>query len=152
MATVGCMGKRRQSEQGFTLIELSVVIIIIGILIAVATVTLLGARERASNTAAKARVTDALKTERVIYTDGNGFSDSTSVLEQAEPSLDFRDDTVVAGAVFVRVEGDVVTLASQSATGTCYWVKDSATVPQYATGGCSTDPEALAALPWGPSW
>lgn len=146
------MGKRRHSEQGFTLIELSVVIIIIGILIAVAVVTLLGSRERASNAAAKARVTDALKTERVIYTDGNGFSDSTAVLEQAEPSLDFRDDAVVAGAVFVRVEGDVVTLASRSATGTCYWVRDSATVPQYAAGACSTDAADLAGLQWGPSW
>lgn len=138
-------------DGGFTLIELSVVIVIIGILVAVAMVTFLGVRGRASDTAAQSRVIDGLKAQKVIYSDGNGYTNDTNALEAAEPSVDFRDDTVVLGAVFVKLDdGDTVTLASQSASGTCFWVKDAKGARLYAKGGCDID--EIDADEWGDRW
>ena len=51
---------RRDREEGFTLIELMVVVLIIAILIAIAIPTFLGARERAQDRAAQSSLRNAL--------------------------------------------------------------------------------------------
>ncbi|MGQ0670262.1 MAG: prepilin-type N-terminal cleavage/methylation domain-containing protein [Actinomycetota bacterium] len=78
----------RRGEEGFTLIELMVVVLIIGILIAIALGSFLGARRRAENRAAQTDVRSGLIAAMSYYTDGSTFAGfDVPAAVAAEPQL-----------------------------------------------------------------
>ena len=129
-----------KDEEGFTLIELMVVVLIIAILLAIAIPTFLGARNRANDRAAQSSLRNALTGAKTIFTDQQdySFADATT-LAANEPSLTFVaggvtsskakivsvDSPAAGGALIATWEA-----ATYSASGTCFYIKDVA-----ATGG-----------------
>src|SRR5215471_14367130 len=79
----------RDDEQGFTLIELMVVVLIIAILLAIAIPTFLGARNNANSNAAKADIRNAVTAEQAHWTNAQAFGDATT-MQGEEPNLSWQ--------------------------------------------------------------
>ena len=141
-------------------IELMVVVLIIGILIAIALPTFLGARTRAQNKAAQSDLRNALVAAKTLYTDASSYAGAdASTLATVEGSLNFVDGATTLDAtdeVSVDPESATVWSAARlSAAGDCFYVADDAstgtTYGQTATGdltSCTADSDDADATAW----
>jgi type IV pilus assembly protein PilA len=148
--------RRDGDEEGFTLIELMVVVLIIAILIAIAIPTFLGAQNKAKDRAAQSSLRNALTAAKTLYTDSSDYTTATpAALQGVEPSLTFCvSGTAVAskcnaaglsigpkGVSVANTSADEIVFAARSASGTCFYLKDTATGPGTEFG---TSPDGQA--------
>jgi type IV pilus assembly protein PilA len=114
--SIQSLRRRGDAEEGFTLIELMVVVLIIAILIAIAIPTFLGAQNRARDRGAQSDLRNALTAAKTVATDHAGYfqnADGTALnaatMTATEPSLSFD---VIANASQDKIGLDVTTVGT----------------------------------------
>jgi len=151
---------RLPDERGWSLIELSVVLLILAVLIGIAIPTFLGMRQRFQDTAARHSAVLAVKAAVPLSVSrGQMFGGvTTGALNAAEPSLTFVDGTqpstsftVVSQVVAV---GDSIFVAAvRSTSGTCFMIRHQAAGSDFAATSVPTCKAAdYSAVTFGPTW
>ena len=149
----------RRNDEGFTLIELMMVVLIIAILIAIAIPTFLGARQRAQDRAAQSDLRNGLTAEKTVYTDAQTYDNDTAIkAAQVETSLKWGTQlTAVVGNSSSTTTNDVVCLTEKSKSGTVFSIADVAAGGNAGTffnkgGDCSDLTPATLSGAWNTGW
>lgn len=121
----------RDRESGFTLIELAVVILIMGILMLIAIPTFLGVRKNAQNKSAQSSVRNGLTAAKASAADNQTYAGMlAATIQAAEPGLTVSANGPSTGprdvSMFIDVpNGNTIVLAARSQSGDCYLIRDS---------------------------
>jgi type IV pilus assembly protein PilA len=127
------MRSRASDDDGFTMIEMMVVIGIVAVLIAIMIPTLLQARRPAQDRQAQNLLRNSLTAARSIET-SDGAPVTSSALSEAESAVDYVGSATTAPAnhrkvsvANVTVGGlDYVILASHASSGRCFAILEQA--------------------------
>lgn len=140
--------KERHPSDGFTLIELMIVVMVIAVLITMALPSLLGFRSRAQDAAAQHSLTVAQKVTFVVGLEESAFPASAVLaadLPIVEPVMGWVDaDTPSTDPTVVSVADDAagseLALAARSHSGTCFYLRMSLTagVSRRSVDGAAT--------------
>lgn len=118
-------------DEGFTLVETLVVVLIIAILLGMAMVTFLGLTHAAQDRAAQSLAREAVASAKAVFQADEDYTAATaSALGESEPGLRFVPSTGSSDGPNVASvhapDGDIFIVAVYSQTGTCFFVRDEA--------------------------
>lgn len=146
----------RSRGEGFSLIELMVVLLIMAILLAIAIPTFLSSSAGAQDRAAQATLANALTSARALGVSGSTYGPVKSVIDTLstdEPDISFVKNAAVEGSnevsVNVSSSGLQIVLVSYSGSGICWAASDNTgDAPSQAWGQA---PIGVTYVAWNPS-
>ena len=136
------MSHRLRSQEGFTLIELMVVVLIIAILSAIALPAFLGQRSKAQDGSAKSNARAIVSAMEACYTE----ADLYDPCPDTDPGVPLGTDR---GEVEITSDGDEYVIVSHSETGNTFTVTKNA--DSTVTRTCSSAGTTLGGCT-GSSW
>ena len=147
---------RLNGEEGFTLVELLVVILIIGILAAIAIPSFLNQKGKGEDAAAKSSAREAATAVETFYTDNASYNATGAQLRAIEPTLP-QDGTAATSAASATDAGKMtVTGADANGYTIRVWSKPSGRMYQITKGPSGVartcDPAGQGGCNAGGSW
>ena len=131
------------NKKGFTLIELLIVVVIIGILAAIAIPSFLSQKDKANDASAKSYTRNMQTAEETYFTDNNAYAPNVAALVTIEPALSNYPTGIAADVTATTTGQDfVVTAKSKGVSAVVYTITRTAagavtrTCAPISKGGC----------------
>ncbi|MBM3696505.1 MAG: prepilin-type N-terminal cleavage/methylation domain-containing protein [Actinobacteria bacterium] len=139
-----------RDDEGFTLIELMMVVGILGVLIAIAIPHFLGVRHAAQDRAAHTDLRNVLLAQKMVWLEEGAYTADFAALEAVRPTSPLNADPQVG--VFVDLndaDDQVACLVRASASGRVFSIWESASLGTHYGAGDLSVADCPAALPAG---
>jgi len=114
-------------DEGFTLIELMVVVMIIAVLIAIAIPSFLGFRKSAQDRSAQSEVRNVLLAEKAFWLDNGDYTETAADITAFEPNARLNADPALGVYIDLATSSDIVCVVRTSASGNTFSIWESST-------------------------
>ncbi len=145
------MRKRLAGSEGFTLIELMVVVMIIAVLIAIAIPSFLGFRKSAQDRSAQSDIRNVLLSEKAFWLQAGDYTQTAANITALEPNARIHATDPALG-VFIDLNGtnnDIVCIVRTAASGNTFSIWESSTAGTFYGATHLSAADCPAAAPAG---
>ena len=137
-------------DEGFTLIELMVVVMIIAVLIAIAIPSFLGFRKSAQDRAAQSEVRNVLLSEKAYWLEEGDYTETAADITALEPNANINADEAVGVYIDLNaLSSDTVCIVRTADSGNTFSVWESSTAGTYYGATNLSGADCPAAAPAG---
>jgi type IV pilus assembly protein PilA len=142
--------RRLAGSEGFTLIELMVVVMIIAVLIAIAIPSFLGFRKSAQDRSAQSDIRNVLLAEKAFWLEDGDYTETAGDITALEPNATVA--AAPADGVFIDLNGastDIVCVVRTAESGNTFAIWESATAGTFYGATDLSAADCPAAAPAG---